>query len=416
MEVIPKLSDLFESGTIKGDALRIYAIQFFTLVAGLVGGIIVARTLGPADKGIVDLFNLLNSFIIDFGLLGFGSGLLYYLANKGRQLGEVHGTGLIFALFVGFLSIMIGWLGLPIWKSTFPGLNEWVILLAFLLSPVSYYLLIWGNIMTGINQAVRSYQLGLFIAALSLSAVLFLWLSGWLNVVSMISLAALITVVNGLIAILILQKIEPRFRPSFSLARDSLRYGLIIYIGFIANVMHFKIDQVMINYWLGTAAVGIYAVSVRWAEMLFFLDSAIIAAALYKISSSSETESYALTKRLFKAQFVISGVSGVVLAALAFPLVLKFYGEAFREAAWPLIFLIPGIVAWSVSKILSQNLSFNRGRFLLLTSFALLGALVNILLNFLLIRKYGINGAAIASTVSYLGVTLLVVNAFQKYD
>lgn len=414
--MINKVRAFFAGGSIRGDVAQIYAFQFLTLGFGLIGGIIVARTLGPSKKGVFDLFNLINSFIIELGLLGFGSGLLYYLANKGRQLSEVHGTGLVFALVVGLLTAVTGWVGMPLWKTIFPGLQDWIILLAFFLAPVAYYSLIWSNIMTGINQAVTIYRIGFYFTLLGLLATFSLWAFNWLTVESIIVIWAFLGILNSLVSFRILYKREPKLKPTIPLTQESLRYGFVIYIGFIANVLHFKIDQVMINYWLGTAAVGIYALSVRWAEMLFLLDSAIIAAVLFKISSSSADESYALTKRLFKAQLVISGASGVLLALLAYPLVLILYGEAYRDSVWPLILLIPGVVAWSCGKLLSQFLTYNQGKFWIPTSLAICGVVMNVILNFLLINKFGINGAAVASTCSYGIVIILTFIVYKKFS
>jgi len=404
-----KIKSYFVGGSIRGDAAQIYIYQFLGLGFGLISSIVIARTLGPTDKGIVDLFNLLNSFILEFGLLGFGSGLLYYLAKKGTHLKQIHGTGLVFSIIVGILTGLVGWLGLPLWRKIFPGLSNWIILLAFSLSPLVYYRLIWSNIMTGINQAVASFKASLYFGIVNVPFIVLLWLSGRLNVQNVIALTALFTVLNAVVFFGMLYKREPELSFDLSLTKGSLNYGLIIYLGVIANVLHFKIDQVMINYWLGTRAVGLYAMSVRWAEMLFLLDSAILSAAFYRVSSASNEESYALTKRLFKVQLLISGGSGVVLALLAYPLVLILYGSAYHDAALPLILLIPGIIAWSVAKILSNMLVYNRGMASTAVKIAIFGSILNILLNLLFIRILGIGivGSALASSISYSIVALL---------
>jgi len=287
-------------------------------------------------------------------------------------------------------------------------------LLAFIISPFSYYRLSWSNIMTGINQAVATYKIGLAVTVLSLISVFVLWGFHRLDVQNLIGLTVALSIFSAVVGFQILYKREPSLTASPSLIKGSLRYGSIVYVGNIANILHFKIDQIMINYWLGTKAVGIYAVSVNWAEMLFILDSAIISAALYKISSSSPEESYKLTERLFKVQLMISGGSGIILVGLAYPLIVLIYGEAYRDAIWPLIILIPGVVAWSGGKVLSQYLSFNQGKFWIATSFAVTGILLNVCLNLFLIKRLGINGAAISSAFSYCFVILLTIVAFYK--
>ncbi len=402
---------LLTGGPIRRDAIQIYLIQGISLGLGLVGGIIVARTLGPAKKGIFDLFNLLSSFIVEFGLFGFGNGLLYYLANKRWALSEVHGTGLIFSIITGIITILIGWLGFRIWIAILPGLDTWIILLPFFLSLVYYYRLIWSNIMTGINKAVTTYRIGFYFTICNVTGIFVLWNLNLLDVEYLIGMTVLLTILNGAFAFLVLFRFERRLRPSKTLARETLRYGLVIYLGGVANVLHFKIDQLMINYWLGTSAVGIYAVSVRWGEMLFLLDNAFFSAALYKICSSNAEQSYSLSKRLFNVQILISSIAGASLVILAYPLVLILYGGAYREAVWPLILLVPGIVVWSASKIVSNMLIYNRGMGAFVTKVAVLGTFLNIFLNyyFLKVVNTGIIGASLASSLSYIVVVILIL-------
>jgi O-antigen/teichoic acid export membrane protein len=406
-----KIEALFIGGPIRKDAFQIYVIQGVSLGLALVGSIVVARTLGPAKKGVFDLFNLLSSFILDFGLLGFGSGLLYYLANKGRSLSMVHGTGLVFAIFLGVPTALIGWLGLPFWMAIFPGLDVWVILLPFLLATLTYYRLIWTNIMTGINRTVATCRIGLYLTICNVIAIFALWKLNLLDVDRIVALTGLLTVLSGVVAFFVLFRQEPRLRPSIPLASESLRYGLVVYIGVVANVLHFKIDQVMINHWLGTDAVGIYVVSVRWAETLFILDSAIFSAALYKICSSNGEGSYSLSKRLFEVQLLISCIAGLLLALFAYPLVLLLYGEAYRDAVWPLVLLIPGIVAWSASKVVSNMLTYNRNMGAFVTRVAISGSLLNVFLNYLFLKvlNTGIIGASLSSSLSYMVVVFLIL-------
>ena len=243
------------------------------------------------------------------------------------------------------------------------------------------------------------------------AVVLALWATDRLTVDALIVAMILFALAGGGVTFGILYLREPRLSFSAPLLRDGLSYGVVVYVGVIANALHFKVDQIMINWFLGTEAVGIYAVGVRWAEMLFLLDSALGAAALYRISSSPAGESIALSWKLFRVQLLISGVSGVVLALLAGPLVRMLYGDAFRGAVLPLVLLIPGIVAWSASKVVSNMLNYNRAMKTFVTGAAVAGAAMNVGLNylFLAVMKYGIAGVAVASSISYSFVVVLIL-------
>jgi O-antigen/teichoic acid export membrane protein len=136
------------------NAAQIYFYQFLAILLGLVSNIIIARLLGPKEKGVYDLYVLLSNFISEIGTLGFGYGLLYYLLSQCRAIAEVHGTGLVFSAVMGLVTAAIGFSGLAILRSSFQGLPDWIILLCFFSSPFLYYRIIWGNLLLGIELQV----------------------------------------------------------------------------------------------------------------------------------------------------------------------------------------------------------------------------------------------------------------------
>lgn len=407
-----KLRRYLPLGSLRAAVFSIYILQFMALGLRMLSNIWIARVLGPAEKGIVDLFILLGAFLLELGTLGFGTGLLYYLANKREALNRVHGTALVFCLLVGCVALVAGLAGFTYWRQFFPGLPGAFILLAFALFPLAAYHLLWTNIMTGINQAVQSYKVALYFAVFHLGAVFLLWLGSAFTATNIMLVLGLATVLQGAFAFGLLYRRAPGLAPNVAFGLASLRYGVVVYIGAIANLLTFRIDQLMVNVLIGQEAVGLYTVSVRWAELLFFLDSAVISAALYRISSSSRDDSRRLTFRLFRLQLLISAGGGALLAAAAYPLIDFLYGAAYGPSALPLMVLIPGVVSWSAGKILSQHLTYNLGIFWLPVTFSLAGAATNILLNLWLIPSFNILGAAVASSLSYLLVILLTMAAF----
>jgi O-antigen/teichoic acid export membrane protein len=117
-------------------------------------------------------------------------------------------------------------------------------------------------------------------------------------------------------------------------------------------------------------------------------------------------------------QLAISGGAGIVLLLLASPLVGLLYGPEYAPSVAPLQILIPGIVAWSVSKLMSMVLVYNRGAGHRVTLIAVAGMLLNICLNVIGIRLlgWGVSGAAMASTITYLCVALLVLATYAGME
>lgn len=397
--------------SISDSAWKIFKYQFFTVVFALVSNIIVARLLGPEKKGLVDIFMLMYMMILEFGMCGFGSGLLYQITQKNCLLSKAHGTSIAFTMITGLLIGLLGWFALPLWQSIFPEVPQWIILAAFMLAPLVFYKQLWENIMTGVNRAIVIYKVAHIFSIIQLGAIVTLWALDRFTYEMIIYWSILRIALNMIASFFIIRSQEREIQANLPLAKDILKYGSIIYAGALANVLHFKIDQVMISYWLGLEAVGIYTVSVRWAETLFLLDAAILAASLYKISASSPEVSFKTTRKVFRTQIVISIAAGILFALLAYPLVHVLYGEAFTNATLPLILLIPGVIAWSTSKAFSNLLAYNLGLGAFLTKISLLGLFINVILNYYMIKVsgWGINGVAIASSISYFIVAVAIV-------
>lgn len=411
--MIARLKRLMPAGTIRGDATRIYALQFGTIAASLVTSVLIARSLGPARKGVVDLFNLLNAFINDLGGLGFGTGLLYFLIVHRRPSSAVHGAALGFSLGVGAVIAFGGFIALPLLRGAFPGLPTWAIVVGCSLAPATLYRLIWSNLLTGLNRSVTVYWVGLWVALATALAFGAIWLAHRVSPAAVIALVGGVTIVAGLASVIVLQRQVGLSWPSRTLIRESAGYGAIAYASAAANTLHFKIDQLLLNAMLGTSAVGVYAVSVRWAETVFLLDSAIFAAAVHRIGMSAEGESYALTRRLFIIQLGISAAAAVGVAIFSPLLVTGMYGEAYRGAIVPMLLLMPGVVAWSAGKLLSQYIVLRRGKSAWALAFSVAGMIVNVAANLVLIPRVGLVGAGIASSVSYGLVIVLTIIAFR---
>ncbi len=399
---------LQEIGT---EASKLFIIQMITMAISFFPSILISRTIGPEMKGKYDLFNLLSSYIVEFGLLGFGSGLLYYQLSRKYALSKVHGTGIAFSLGMGGVLIMAGLFSLHVWEQMLQGLPTKYMILAFALCPFSFYKLIFGNILIGMNKAILNYSISLALGVFDFLFVSILFFSDNLNYSKLIILTTIETVIITIIGVVYLYNKSHGLSVDFKLLINALRYGIVLYIGVMANSILFKIDTLFINYYKGNEAVGIYSVAVRWAEMLFLFDSAISTSSIYRISTVERKEARVVTAKTVRLQFAVSASMGVVMLLVAYPLIYLLYGKAYITATLPLIVLLPGIVSWSTGKIVSQFIVYKMGKALYCAVASIIGCVVNMILNAVLIPQFNIVGAAIASTISYwlvVGVIFLI--------
>ena len=182
-----------------------------------------------------------------------------------------------------------------------------------------------------------------------------------------------------------------------------------IIAGFSA-ILFLKMDQLMLYYLSGDAAVGVYSAAARLSEAWYFIPSAIVATTFPKIISlKSNPEKYnAFILQLFTFLTYVSLAVATVVMVIADNVVGLIYGEEYNESAavliihiWAGLFLCMGIASGSwlaAEKKLKLNLYRN-----------IFGLVVNFAGNLLLIPQYGASGAAIA-------MVLGLFSAFYLFD
>ena len=171
----------------------------------------------------------------------------------------------------------------------------------------------------------------------------------------------------------------------------------------VAISVYMKIDQVMIKEMLGAKEVGLYAAAVKLSEAWYFIPMAI-ASSLYPAIINARVFQkevyYQKIQNLFDLMVWIA-VSIALPTTFLSTLVVEFlYGKEYLGSSsvliihiWTAVFVFLGVA--SSKYLLAENFikkTFYRTFF---------GALLNIIMNYYLIRIIGIQGAAISTLVSH---------------
>jgi O-antigen/teichoic acid export membrane protein len=155
---------------------------------------------------------------------------------------------------------------------------------------------------------------------------------------------------------------------------------------------------------LGQTAVGLYQTGVLLAEMVWYLPNAVGAALLPQVAATKESHS---TPQVVRHTLALTLVGALGLLAVTWP-GLALLRPAYLPALVPMAVLLAGVVVLSVHKVLSSDLS-GRGlpQYPSLTS--TLALVVTVVADLVLIPRFGIVGAAAASTLAYITQTVVLV-------
>jgi O-antigen/teichoic acid export membrane protein len=207
-----------------------------------------------------------------------------------------------------------------------------------------------------------------------------------------------------------------RYRPTLGTAPPKdwthtyLGYGLKFCPSLIVNMLNYRADTFIVNALLGSAALGLYATGVGMAEVLLFLPHAVNFVFFTRISSASAAERHALTVKTLGASLYLVTLGGILLGILIPYALPVLYGSAFRSSVGVSLCLLPGMLALTIVKILTNAVAgCGRPEFASYTTS--IGLVATIALDLILIPRFGILGAAWASVLSYV-LWAIVVSLF----
>jgi O-antigen/teichoic acid export membrane protein len=196
---------------------------------------------------------------------------------------------------------------------------------------------------------------------------------------------------------------------SLAIFRRHVGLGVKAYLIAFFGLLVLRIDLLMVKYMLGAQAAGYYSISETMAESMITLPVVVGTILFPKLSGMTHnSEKLHLTR---KAAFVTAALMVpmmIIASLLAKPLIQLVFGKSFLPAVTPFIWLMPGSFLLGVETVIVQYL--NSLGFPKIIAYSWLSVTVlNIVINLWAIPAYGINGAAIVSTVSYSLIFVLVL-------
>ncbi|NNV07401.1 flippase [Geobacillus sp. MMMUD3] len=393
-----------QNGFVKNSLLN-FNRNIITILLGFASAIIIARALGPEKQGIYALIVLLPNMLFTFLNIGVSSASVYYIGKEKYSLETIVSTNVFLALMMSVVSIIVGVLGISLFKGIFFK-DVPAIYLFLILSSLPF--LFANSFLQAIFQGLQEF--GIFnLVSISGSIVnlIFLVVGVFFLKLGVIGAMAafLASVITPLLLLIFFLKkkhisIDARYM-SVEFIKDSLLYGYKAHLSNILAFLNYRIDILIISYFLSPIAVGVYNVAVSIAEKLWIVSQPVSSVLFPRISSAKDdTERNSLTAKVARNVLSLSIIVGIGLFFVSDLLISIMFGEKYEEAANLIKILLLGITLFSAERILSNDLA-GRGKPELNLYTSLFTVVINIVLNLLFIPKWGFYGAAIATSVAY---------------
>lgn len=390
-----------------------FAINLFHKFIAGISGIIIARLLGPAGKGRFALITLVSSVALSLISVGLVNAQIHL--KRKYSIEKVTVNSLFIAFLAGILFLVLFLLSLPFLRgSVFKDIE-----LALLIVVVAFIpLQLCGLSLKRTAQSM--YDIKAFNYLNTAKPVIFL--------VSLVTVTLLISrsllwillawvfasVVSFVISFLYVNARLRLNRDLFDrrVLKDIVLYAMKVSVGGIFGFFQYRVDVFIVAYFLDAAAVGFYVVGLAVAEVLWRIPSAVVNVLLPKVADSADDKVNKITPMICRETSVLILGAGLLIFVLAHHLINLLYGSAYQPSVAVLRWVLPGVYFVSLWKILIND--FNaRGYPLFYGYSASVAVVVMVLLDIILIPRYGIVGAAVASSVAYFSSFITIIFIYR---
>ena len=377
--------------------------KFVVVSLRLAVGVLTARVLGPSGRGLFFATVQTSGTATTACGLSVGEGLIYQIGKREIVSEQIFSAVLFLVLIFSALVLTLLALLLPILTTYFlselPGVYAPLLLIlapAMLTEYISFSALKGSkrfNLVNSLTIITRSNTL----LCLVLSAVF------WSPNLGVLLIAFTIgSWINALVFLVVLFDISNRcFSFPIRQMLSTIRYGAAVHVSTFITEAEYRLDIFILLYFLNAAAVGVYSIAVTLAQILWYVSNSINTVLFpYLVETDKEGRDH-FTAVVIKYSFFLNFAILIPLVIFGMPLVTLLYGPLFAESYYLFLILVPGLLCDSVARNIAAWLK-GSGQPLMLSWISAVTLMINIALNIYFIPRFGLSGAAISSTCSYV--------------
>ena len=201
--------------------------------------------------------------------------------------------------------------------------------------------------------------------------------------------------------------------------KKHLRPSFHIFVFNLITSIYLNLNTVMLGFMQGDSAVGFYTAGNKISHIILSLVASLGVVLLPRCANLVENgrmEEFAtITKKSYRLVQALSLTSSIGLILLALPIVVIFGGKEFADAAPVLAWTAPIIIFIGLSNVFGIQILYPLGKENLVIWSTVGGAIINLLLNLLIIPYYSYIGAAISTFIAELTVLLIQVICGHRY-
>ena len=391
------------SGWLIGDKL-------VRLFIGLFMSAWLARYLGPDQYGRLAYVIAFLAVFQAFSMLGLDSIIVRNIAQNPEDSNRILGTAFILKLTASIFSILTASISMAFFYPENDELLSLVILISVgFIFQTADIVDLWFQSKSQSRRTVIAKFISYILSAIFKISLIVANAPLWLFAVAIGGETIL-----SATALYFAYKNYPTLKKwiwDFNAAKKMMHQSFPFLLSGMSIIIYMKSSQIIINEMAGSVAVGIYSTAQMLSELWYFLPMTLVVSfgpviARKKIQSEAVYQNALIN--IFGIMWVASILISTLISLSSTFIVLTLFGEAYRASALILSIHVFTLIPVCIGVMQSLWL-INENKSLLALYQALAGAVSSVGLNLILVSKYGIIGAAIATVISQFIQAFLVI-------
>ncbi len=400
--------------------LRVNAV---VLTINLASGILAARVMGPANKGIFNAIVLWPGVFAMLGNAGLSPAFttLYARAGQGERRRIYWMAVLLSVAWGGISAAACALLAARVLRHLGPGLGPWV-LTGAILSSLSTTVLV-GTALLSVHESFAWLNwMNVSRALVSTLALVVLAVLGRLTPYAQVVVTWGTSFLASAPVLVLAFRIGARLPPVRTGRRLLLRtaqqltaMGVRFYAISLASMFNAQLDQMIASAWLSAREIGWYGVASSSLTVVAMVAGAFGTVFFPMVAGDTPEDIRRRTSLAFRRGVFAFAAAGCVLLVGAWPMLRWVYGPRY-VGAWPaIVALAPAGICGASLSVLYQGCYALR-RFAIPAVGEVVGAASGAVLLWWWIPRWGIAGAGLAGSVSYLLDLLVVLALWSRQE
>lgn len=192
------------------------------------------------------------------------------------------------------------------------------------------------------------------------------------------------------------------FKTDFFLIKSLITQSYPIVLSHLASYLYFSMDKFMIKYFLSDYYLAMYAVGIKLSAEFYFIGFAASTTLFPSLINIKKERPYLYDKRLKETFTILCFLAVLIIMPMmlfAHSIIVFLFTEKYVDSIIINRVTLIGLIPVFMHNALKQHFIIEDKNNLIMYS-SIVGCVANFVLNLIFIPKFGINGAAVASTIS----------------